>query len=109
VKILLIDDNDLLLRAATRYLQRAGHDVLSAPNGIEGLKLALDSTPERIICDFDMPGLDGCQVYDRLPPSLQEWFYMWTASIIPSSFPHPDRIIEKPCNIFEMIERARIV
>lgn len=108
MKILIIDDNDLLRRAATRSLTRHGHEVLVANNGIDGLRLALAENPDRIICDYDMPGLDGVQVYERLPEALQERLYLWSGSVeVP--FPRPERVIEKPCNVFEMLTRARIV
>lgn len=107
MKILIIDDNELLRRAAARCLQMRGHEVLVADNGTEGLALALSSKPDRIICDYDMPGLDGVQVYDRLPAHQQERFYIWSGSFeVP--FPHKERLIEKPCNVFEMLDRAGI-
>lgn len=108
MKILIIDDNELLRRAAARCLQIRGHEVLVADNGVDGLAMALEETPDRIICDYDMPGLDGVEVFDRLPVSQQERFFLWSGSVdIP--FPHKERFIEKPCNVFEMLDRVGIV
>lgn len=106
MKILIIDDNDLLLRAAVRYLLRCGHEVQSATNGTDGLRLALELRPDRIICDFDMPGLDGLEVYEQLPPVLQERLYLWSGTA-PEVFPRP--VISKPCNVFELMSIAGIV
>lgn len=106
MKILIIDDNDLLRRAAARFLRAKGHEAHEAVDGVEGLRLAIELQPDRIICDFEMPGLDGRQVYDRLPADLQSRLFLWSGAP-PDPFPRP--VIEKPCNVFEMIEIAGIV
>lgn len=107
MKILIIDDNELILRSAARCLEMRGHEVLLAVNGTEGITLALESNPDRILCDYDMPGLDGVQVYERLPDDLRERLYIWTGSC---DVPFPSaRVIEKPCNLLELTERAHIV
>jgi CheY-like chemotaxis protein len=105
MKILIIDDNEQIRRSTARCLQIRGHEVLLADNGLEGLALALEATPDRILCDYDMPGINGVQVYERLPVELQERLYLWTGSDA-VSFP---RVIEKPCNFLELTARAHIV
>jgi two-component system cell cycle response regulator len=49
------------------YLLRAfGHTVLTARNGEEGMETARRETPDLIICDVQLPGLDGYEVARRL-------------------------------------------
>jgi CheY-like chemotaxis protein len=107
VKILVIDDNEQIRRAAERGFKSHGHVVLLAVDGIEGLRLALEQNPDRIICDYEMPGLNGGQVYSRLSSELQERMWLWSGDA-PDSYPRPERVIEKPCNFFELLTKAQI-
>lgn len=66
VAILLIDDESGMQHALGRLLQRDGHDVTTADNGLEGLA-ALEERPyEVILCDMRMPDLDGPGFYREL-------------------------------------------
>lgn len=64
--VLIIDDNEGLVDLMKRYLSGAAYHVLSATNGTDGLQLATDSTPDVIIMDVMMPGMDGWEVLQRL-------------------------------------------
>ncbi|MGF1508278.1 MAG: ATP-binding protein [Myxococcota bacterium] len=72
-RILLIDDEPMLLKAFQRFLKR-GHKVITAAGGREALDvLVLDRTFDVIICDLMMPGVDGVAVYretEKLRPEL---------------------------------------
>lgn len=59
LRILVVDDDPLALRLLTRHLEKAGHQVLTAADGQQGLKLALDAKPQLVITDWMMPGIDG--------------------------------------------------
>lgn len=107
VKILIIDDNEFIRRAAERALVSCGHVVLLAVDGFEGLRMAQEEAPDRIICDHEMPGLNGSQVYLRLSDELRERLWLWSGDA-PDTFPRPDRIITKPCNVGELLSRAQI-
>jgi len=64
-RILLIDD-DTSLREVVRYiLTDAGHEVLPAADGAEGLAL-LAKDPDLVISDIRMPGMDGMEVLKRI-------------------------------------------
>lgn len=59
--ILVIEDSDgqrAEIRAALEAA-RLFDDILEARDGIEGLKLLLGATPDLVLCDLEMPGLDG--------------------------------------------------
>jgi CheY-like chemotaxis protein len=58
-RILIVDDNRSLVRAAERVLQNADFDVLTAFDGMEGLERAREEKPDLIILDIVMPRMDG--------------------------------------------------
>ena len=66
-KILIVDDEE-----STRYVLRQGlaaepnWTILEATDGIEGLRLAQAETPDFIVLDLNMPGLDGFEVFRTL-------------------------------------------
>lgn len=65
-RIVHIEDdpaNRLLVR---KLLNRAGHEVLEAPDGIAGVRLACSSSPDLVLVDLNIPGLDGFEVTLRL-------------------------------------------
>jgi len=68
-KILVVEDDKKIVAALTIRLKAAGYEVLTAPNGFEGLKVALRSRPDLIISDIWMPVGIGFSMAGR----LQEW------------------------------------
>jgi signal transduction histidine kinase len=65
-RIVHIEDdptNQLLVR---KLLTRAGHEVLDASDGIEGVRIACSSEPDLVLVDLNIPGLDGFEVTLRL-------------------------------------------
>jgi len=64
--ILIIDDNEELRENASDVLMIEGFDVLQASDGLEGLQIARDTIPDLIICDINMPELDGYGVIQEL-------------------------------------------
>ncbi|MCH9028038.1 MAG: response regulator, partial [Bacteroidetes bacterium] len=65
-KILIIEDEHLILESIAEYLQLEGYDCLIATNGEEGIQKAKDETPDLIVCDIKMPGLNGHEVLQEL-------------------------------------------
>ncbi len=65
-RILHIEDdaaNRLLVR---KLLQNAGHEVIDAVDGLEGVRLAVGDPPDLVLVDINIPGLDGFEVTLRL-------------------------------------------
>jgi DNA-binding response OmpR family regulator len=60
--ILVIEDDDIVSRTIERCLRRENYKVALASSGIEGLQLARKRTPELVILDVIMPGMDGYTV-----------------------------------------------
>ena len=65
-KILVIDDNPGSLRLMRYTLEKKGYQVITASDGLEGLRKARDEHPDLIILDVMLPGLDGYEVCHRL-------------------------------------------
>lgn len=58
-KILLVDDDKLVLNSTRRYLEGQGFNVAAADNGSEAVALIKDFGPDLVITDVEMKGLDG--------------------------------------------------
>jgi len=68
-KIVLIDDEQDIRDVMTVTLKDAGYNVMSAANGVDGLRLCKDTAPQIVITDIRMPKMDGIQVLKALKTS----------------------------------------
>jgi len=66
LRILTIDDEDLLRESLAVYLENKGFDVLEAPNGRLGLECFIAERPDLVLVDLRMPEMDGLEVLARL-------------------------------------------
>lgn len=60
--ILVIEDNPVNLELIGYLLQAHGHRVMSAGDGRQGLAMAQAERPDLVVCDLQMPGMDGHEV-----------------------------------------------
>ena len=65
-RILVVDDEPDLLETVRRILTRAGHQVIAAHSGAEGLKELEAHQPELVLTDLMMPGVDGLALTTRV-------------------------------------------
>lgn len=65
-KILIIDDENLVLVTTAMLLNQVNMNVLTATGGMEGLVLAERENPDIILLDIQMPEMDGWKVLARL-------------------------------------------
>jgi len=65
-KILIVEDDTKIAAALAIRLEAAGYAALTAPDGLAGLKLALESKPDLILMDIWMPVGIGFSVAQRL-------------------------------------------
>jgi two-component system cell cycle response regulator len=66
VKILVIEDTPELLELLAIILRSAGHEAITANNGVEGLTAARSDLPDLIIADLEMPLMDGFELLRHL-------------------------------------------
>src|SRR5262245_6937800 len=65
-RILVVDDDDDIRGLLRALLERAGHEVLEAPDGRAGLRELFAGSPDLVILDVAMPGLDGWATLERI-------------------------------------------
>lgn len=61
-RILVIEDNPINLELMTYLLRAWGHEAISATDGQAGLDVVRADPPDLVVCDIQMPGLDGYEV-----------------------------------------------
>jgi DNA-binding response OmpR family regulator len=69
-RILAVDDEPDILRLIEIKLTKAGFEVLTAGDGEEGLRLALEERPALMVVDVMMPGLNGYQLVSQVKEQL---------------------------------------
>ena len=67
-RILLVDDEPMVLRVLRLQLEKRGFDVETAPNGRAALEIVLATPPDAMVTDIEMPHMTG----EELCKSLQE-------------------------------------
>jgi CheY-like chemotaxis protein len=65
-RVVIVEDNQATADSLRRLLEQAGHDVRVAYTGPDGVELAEGWPPDFVLCDIDLPGLDGYGVADAL-------------------------------------------
>ncbi|HXY01761.1 MAG TPA: response regulator [Candidatus Limnocylindrales bacterium] len=65
VKLLLAEDNPMVRELIAKGLDPFC-EVLVAPDGADALLKVIDEPPDLILCDFNMPGLNGRQLFEKL-------------------------------------------
>lgn len=110
--ILVIEDEPKIVKLARDYLEKAGYHVLDARNGVSGLALARQATPDCVVLDLNLPGLDGLEVCRQLRTTSDVPIIMLTARV-----EETDRLIglelgaddyiTKPFSPRELVARVR--
>lgn len=65
-RILVVDDDPTIADVVVRYLERDGHQVECVGDGHEALRRAEAATPDLVVLDLMLPGIDGLEVCRRL-------------------------------------------
>jgi len=65
-KILIIDDEEIVLDSCTQILKSGNYQIATARNGIEGLEVLKQFQPDLTFVDLKMPGISGFEVLDQI-------------------------------------------
>jgi two-component system chemotaxis response regulator CheY len=64
--ILLVDDSETIRERVAGALERAGFEVITAPDGVEGLRRIHQDAPAMVILDVNMPRMNGIELLESL-------------------------------------------
>jgi signal transduction histidine kinase len=70
--ILIIDDEEVLRDGCRQVLERCGYSVLTAEQGIEGIKLAHEHEPALALVDLKMPNVSGMEIVEILSHDIPD-------------------------------------
>ena len=65
-KILIVEDNEENWDMLSRRLKRRGFDVVVACDGLAGVEMARSESPDLILMDMNLPGIDGWEATRRI-------------------------------------------
>lgn len=71
-KILVIDDEELIIRSLTKLLEKNGYTVFVAKNGQDALAMVEEENFDLIIADIRMPGMNGVETIQSINESLEK-------------------------------------
>ena len=112
MKILVVDDEALLLKGIRFNLQNEGYDVVTGSNGAEAVQLARDPAVDLIILDVMMPEMDGLTACSKIREFSDVPIIFLTAKSDDMDklmgFDHgADDYLTKPFNILELKARVK--
>ncbi|GAP10029.1 two component transcriptional regulator, winged helix family [Bellilinea caldifistulae] len=111
-RILIIEDDEAIVRVLRRSLAYEGYTVDAAFDGETGLALARDAHPDLVILDWMLPGMDGLEVCQRLRAGGNVPILMLTAKDTVSDRVQgldagADDYMVKPFQLEELLARVR--
>ncbi len=116
-RILVIEDEKDLQQVLAYNLRAAGHDVLTAGEGVEGLRLAREHRPDLVLLDLmlpDMPGTEICRTLKREPGTHDCAVVMVTAKgeeidrVVGFELGADDYVV-KPFSVRELLLRVQAI
>ena len=112
MKILVVDDEDLLVKGIRFNLQNDGYEVITGSNGLEAIDLTKSKKPDLVILDVMMPQMDGLTACAKIREFSNIPIIMLTAKTddmdkLMGFEQGADDYITKPFNILELKARIR--
>jgi two-component system KDP operon response regulator KdpE len=113
-RILVVDDEPQILRALRINLIARQHDVVTATNGAEALRVAKDQHPDLVILDLGLPDLDGVDVIK----GLRAWTKVPVIVLsgrkdsrdkVDALDAGADDYVTKPFSLDELLARIRVI
>jgi len=112
-KILIVDDEPAIIKLAQIYLKKEGFSTLAAGNGIDALKVIASESPDLLILDIMLPGIDGLEVCRQLR-SDKNWIPILMVTARDDDIDKivgleigADDYLTKPFNPKEMVARVK--
>ena len=112
MKILVVDDEDLLVKGIRFNLQNEGYEVITGSNGLEALQLCQSASPDLIVLDVMMPEMDGLTACAKIREFSNVPIILLTAKVedmdkLMGFEQGADDYLTKPFNILELKARIR--
>ena len=112
MKILVVDDEELLVKGIRFNMQNEGYEVITGCNGLEAVALAKSQNPDLIILDVMMPEMDGLTACSKIREFSRVPIILLTAKVGDMDkllgFEHgTDDYLTKPFNILELKARVK--
>ncbi len=112
MKILVVDDEELLVKGIRFNLQNDGYEVITGSNGLEAVQAAQTQSPDLILLDVMMPEMDGLTACGKIREFSDVPIILLTAKADDMDklmgFDHgADDYLTKPFNILELKARIR--
>ena len=112
MKILVVDDEELLVKGIRFNLQNDGYTVISGSNGLEAVQLTRDQEPDLIVLDIMMPQMDGLTACAKIREFSEVPIILLTAKSedmdkLIGFDQGADDYLTKPFNILELKARIR--
>lgn len=111
--VLIVEDDQTIARFVELELSHAGYDVCKAADGETALQVVAESTPDLIILDLMIPGIDGLEVARRVResghnmPILMLTARSETQDVVTGFDAGADDYMRKPFEIPELLSRVR--
>ncbi|CAM4293972.1 two-component system response regulator CseB [Nocardiopsis rhodophaea] len=112
VRVLLVEDDDLMRRSFAVALERYGYQVKAAADGLAGLELFRDESFDLLILDVMLPGLDGIGLCRRVREASLVPVLMMSArgdglDVVAGLEAGADDYVVKPVDTFVLVARIR--
>ena len=112
MKILVVDDEELLVKGIRFNLQNDGYEVITGFNGLEAVTLAQSQSPDLIVLDVMMPQMDGLTACSKIREFSNVPIILLTAKAddmdkLMGFDNGADDYLTKPFNILELKARIR--
>ncbi len=111
---LIVEDDKAVSQLIRLYLAQAGYRVLEAADGTSGLRMALEESPDIVLLDLNLPGMDGIEVCKNIRKESEVPIIMVTARVdeddrLTGLELGADDYVSKPFSPRELVARVNAV
>ena len=108
INVLLVEDNEAIRELLAGVLRRAGHEVLTASDGVEGLEQFHLQQPDLLVTDLNMPRMNGYELCHHVREISAVPTVLMTAAILDDRGIDPisggvDAFLSKPFGSSELL------